>query len=146
MGRNDKKPKVANLNKNPKSKDINTQLKGESYDSLYGKIAFLEVTSTHCCISQWHGIELKNLIECFKKIESLKWVDIYTDSGLNYERNKCISVPLPKSVPTDVKLYSMRVSQKMRIYGYRAQQYFYIIWFDKNHIICPENKKKSYPA
>lgn len=131
---------------NTNSKKINTELKENNYDLRKGRVAFENVSHSNCCISDWFGNELKQLVDCFKKIESLEWKDILGDEGLNFERNANIAIQLPKSLPKDVKLCSMRVNKKMRIYGYRAQEYFYIVWFDKGHEVCPMNKPKKYSA
>lgn len=139
--------------KNPKSTNnngkniLNTQVKGEDYNKRHGKIIFKNVNHhSKCKIEKWQGKELTSLIECFKKIESLTWNEIFENEGLNWERNKNIAIPLPENFPNDAKLCSMRVSKKMRIYGYRSEEYFCIIWFDKNHEVCPENKVKKYSA
>lgn len=125
---------------------INTELKEENYDNKKGRIAFSSVSHSQCPISDWQGEELKSLIETFKNIESLSWKEIMIDSGLKWERNKNIAIPLPNDFPQDANLCSMRVSKKMRIYGYRAQEYFYIVWFDRNHEVCPIGKQKRYKA
>lgn len=136
--------KVTNLNS---SKDkIDTNLKEINYDYRLGKIAFSSVCHNKCCISNWFGDELVSLVDTFKKVESMNWSDIFKDVGLKWERNKQISTKLPSDFPIDAKLCSLRVSGKMRLYGYRAQEYFYIVWFDKNHEICPEGKSKKYSA
>lgn len=140
----EKKHKKTNNN----GKNIsNTQVKGEDYNKRHGKIIFKNVNHHNKCkISKWQGNELTSLIDCFKKIESLTWDEIFKDDGLNWERNANIAIQLPTNFPTDAKLYSMRVSKKMRIYGYRSEEYFCIIWFDRNHEVCPENKAKKYIA
>jgi hypothetical protein len=125
---------------------IKTDLKETNYDFRRGKFAFEFVCDNRCCLSDWQGQELKLLIDSFKKVEKLTWQEIFVDQGLKWERNKNIAIPLPNQLPKDTKLCSFRVNQKMRIYGYRAQELFYIVWFDKNHIVCPEGKSKKYPA
>jgi hypothetical protein len=39
----------------------------------------------------------------------------------------------PDTLEKDITLSSIRVTQKFRIIGYRQEQYFYIVWFDRNH-------------
>ena len=127
-------------------RDIRTELNDVDYNLRKGKVAFENVVHNGCSITDWQGSELKLLIESFKKLETLTWKQILLDNGLNYERNKFIAIPLPSEFPNDAKLCSFRVNQKKRIYGYRAQEFFYIIWFDKNHIVCPMNKPKKFTA
>ncbi len=82
----------------------------------------------------------------FQKIEKLSWKQIQSDPGLNFERNKNIALPLPSNFPPDASLCSVRVNQKIRLYGYRVREFFYIVWFDKNHKVCPMGKSKKYTA
>jgi hypothetical protein len=41
------------------------------------------------------------------------------------------------------EMYSVRVTGKERIYTIRHGQVFHIIWFDKDHEICPSRKKHT---
>lgn len=120
-----------------------TQLK-TSYDDDFGRFAFSSVCENHCLLEDWQKAELERLIYCFKKIESLTWKQIKKDSGLDYESHSYIAVPRPQTLPPDASLDSIRVNLKMRLFGYRTQNVFNIIWFDKNHIVCPEDKTKKY--
>ena len=43
---------------------------------------------------------------------------------------------LPISFSKDIIVVSMRVSKKFRIIGFREKEFFYIVWFDKNHTTC----------
>ena len=61
----------------------------------------------------------------------LKWRDIKTYPGLKFENLPNISKP--DNIDKDITLNSMRVNQKFRISGYRQEEFFYVVWFDKNH-------------
>ena len=37
------------------------------------------------------------------------------------------------SIEKDITLSSIRISKSFRLIGYRNEQYFYIVWFDRNH-------------
>ena len=142
-----KKVKIKEVQISTKGKSINTSLKSIDYDSMSGKVAFESVVHNKTCsISDWNGREFKLLIDCFQKIEKLSWKQIQSDPGLNFERNKNIALPLPSNFPPDANLCSIRVNQKMRLYGYRVREFFYIVWFDKNHLVCPMGKSKKYTA
>ena len=143
----DKKKIKSQATKLNNSKDkIDTNLNDIDYNKRKGRIAFSSVCHNKCSISKWQGKELTSLIDTFKKIEESKWEDILIDAGLQWKRDKHIAFKLPDNLPEDVKLHSMRVDGKMRIFGYRAQEYFYIVWFDKNHEVCPEGKNKIHTA
>lgn len=78
--------------------------------------------------------ELKAFIAFAKKIESLPWRSIKTLDGFNYENLP--SLKKPDNLGEDVILSSLRVSKKFRIIGFREKQFFYIVWFDRNHKTC----------
>jgi hypothetical protein len=115
-----------------------------NYNECCGRFAFLNVCNRHCLLSEWRGGELDDLISCFKKVESSLWKNILKDDGLNYEKHHHIAFPLPSNFPPDAALDSIRVTQKMRLYGYRVDNVFYIIWFDREHSVCPAGKQKRY--
>jgi hypothetical protein len=76
--------------------------------------------------------ELKVFIQFAKKIEVKTWKDIkFNDNSLNYEIIKNKQLPLNSNGIIDME--SLRVDGKFRVVGYRDSEYFYIVWFDKNH-------------
>ena len=76
--------------------------------------------------------ELKEFIFFAKKFESLPWRSIKTYKGFKFENIPEISAP--SNIEKDITLSSLRVSEKFRIIGYRQGDYFYIVWFDRNHL------------
>lgn len=120
-----------------------TQIQGKSYDDDKGRIGFSKVCDRRCKLEEWQGKELSILLDCFQKIEKLTWKEIIQDNGLHYEPHvKHTAYRTPDTFPEDTSLASLRVDSKKRIYGFRAQDTFYVIWFDKNHEVCPLNKSK----
>ena len=115
-----------------------------NYNEAHGKFTFSSVCDHNCLLSGWQKDELQQLIGCFKKVERLLWKEILKDPGLNYESHKFIDLARPEKLPPDASLDSIRVSQRMRLYGYRTQDVFNIIWFDREHIVCPEGKTCRY--
>lgn len=76
--------------------------------------------------------ELRSFIAFAKKIEKQTWRQIkFDDKGFNYETIK------QKKLPTNsngvIAMESLRVNGKFRVEGYRDNEFFYIIWFDRNH-------------
>ena len=67
---------------------------------------------------QWQMVELEKaerhaLISTFRKLLSLEWDELYTHPGLNWEAVKDVEGPQGQT------LYSLRVTQKMRLLGWR---------------------------
>lgn len=75
--------------------------------------------------------ELKAFISFAKLFEKLPWRTIKTYSSLKYETIP--ELKNPDNIDKDITLCSTRVTQKFRIIGYRQEEYFYIVWFDRNH-------------
>jgi len=136
-----KKPKKS---KSGKISNNATQSTATSYDEFHARFAFAKTCSNNCLLKDWQKNELQSLMSSFKKIEGMQWKEIKKDQGLDYETITTFNVKLPDSFPPDVGLKSLRVDQKRRLYGYRVQDTFYIIWFDKDHIVCPLGKKRKY--
>ena len=78
--------------------------------------------------------DIKRFISYAKKVESLKWQQIKTHHGLNYETLN--NMTIPDYIDNDVSIKSMRVDGKFRVIGYRSEEFFYILWFDNNHETC----------
>ena len=131
-----KKPKQQASKISPKATELTL-----NYNDKFGKFAFSSVCERYCLLSEWQKTELTELMSYFKKIEKLVWKNILKDEALNYESHDFVDIPIPESFPPDASLDSMRVTLKMRVYGYRTQDIFNIIWFDREHKVCPEGKK-----
>ena len=76
--------------------------------------------------------ELKEFISFAKKFESLPWRSIKMFKGFKFENIPNIS--MPDNLEKDITLTSLRVTEKFRLIGYRQEEYFYIVWFDRNHL------------
>lgn len=66
--------------------------------------------------------ELKSFIEFAKKAN---------DNSFNYETIKDLKLPVNSNGIIEAE--TLRVTKKFRLVGYRDNEYFYIVWFDKNH-------------
>ena len=62
----------------------------------------------------------------------MPWRSIKTYKGFKFENIP--EIPLPNNIEKDITLSSLRASEKFRIIGYRQEDYFYIVWFDRNHL------------
>ncbi len=76
--------------------------------------------------------ELKEFIFFAKKFESLPWKSIKTYKSFKFENIP--EILKPSNIEKDITLSSLRASEKFRIIGYRQEDYFYIVWFDRNHL------------
>ena len=74
--------------------------------------------------------DLKAFINFAKRFENLPWGLIKNYIGFKFENIPNLKVP---NNTLDENICSLRVSQKFRLIGFRKENAFNIIWFDKNH-------------
>ncbi|HLO48869.1 MAG TPA: hypothetical protein VK211_10685 [Kamptonema sp.] len=123
-----------------------TQLaESSSTDEEHPSFRFTYADKNRWLLSDWTSQEINELIEGLKKIEKYTWGQIKGHGskkrgesvGTGYKLiNK--HPTLPENVPEDVRLSEMRIDEKKRIFGFRLKSVYYIIWFDRNHEVCPE--------
>lgn len=112
--------------------------------SGYPVLSFKHVSDNHCLLSDWISTEIKELISTFKMLEEVPWNKLHS-TGLRLKAIDSFSKPLPPYISPDETIYEIRVCQKKRVFGYRTDDIFRVIWFDRNHEICPEGKStKTY--
>lgn len=109
------------------------QLTNENSDN---KKCILKFSMCHDKYPLWElqKEDLKEFIKFAKKVESMEWKDIKRDKGLRYE--ELDNYDKPDNISNDVTIHSMRLSQKSRIIGYRQDECYFIVWFDKSHKTC----------
>lgn len=88
--------------------------------------------------------ELKELHNFLKMISKMTWKQIRISDGLEYKTipRDSLSCSVPKSVPDDARIDEIRVTQAHRIFGFRVESVFNVVWFDPTHGVVPQGKKK----
>lgn len=117
----------------------------ENADEQHPSFRFEYTDENRWLLSDWQSSEIDDLIHGLKKIERYTWAQIKSQGskqrggsvGCGY---KLITnhPKLPESISEDVKLSEMRVDERKRIFGFRVGSIYYIVWFDRNHSVCPE--------
>ena len=94
------------------------------------------------CLSACNADQLRSVANTLRVMTTLSWQEIYRSarkgvgkSGLAWTpyHDRAIRRPRPDTIPAEVKLAGIRVSEKFRILGYRLEDTFYVIWFDPSH-------------
>ena len=88
-------------------------------------------------LAHWTKEELEDLLSFFDKMEQRTWEQIIQapgDKGLGYKHISSVSPP--EHVSPDRKIHEARVCRTKRVFGYREDNVFNIIWFDRTHDIC----------
>ena len=114
-------------------------------DHLKPSFRFTYADENRWHLSEWKADEIKELIRDLKKIENHTWLQ--TKEQRSKKRGDSVGCGfkiiqnhphLPNAVSEDVTISEMRIGQKKRIFGFRAESHYYIIWFDRDHSVCPE--------
>jgi len=67
------------------------------------------------------------VLNTFKKIRQLHWEQLYRDPGLRWE-----SI-LSRSGPGNQRIYSLRITQRVRAVGYRDGQFLRLLSLHPDH-------------
>jgi len=114
-----------------------------STDDQNPSFRFTAVDDNRWLLSDWNSAEINDLISALKKFEKYTWAQIKSQgSKTRGESVGCgfkiiqSSPKLPENVSEDVTLSEMRVDLKKRIFGFRVDSTYFIIWFDRKHDVC----------
>lgn len=95
------------------------------------------------------------LIRKLKHFESMKWRDIFLANGGKSRGTNNHHIPInnmikpaqqrAKEINIDVhqELFSLRFNGTERILGVLTNGEFHMVWYDKNHEICPSSKRNT---
>lgn len=98
------------------------------------------------CISTWSTEELKSFSQFCTKIRQMTWPDIYRSggsvghkTGLGYTPHKDVK-KLPenaelKNLSQDITWFELRITEKVRVHGFRATDAFFLVYLDREHSI-----------
>lgn len=94
-----------------------------------------------------HTIDMKEFLDKIFENQKLSWQEI--------RNNKSHEVELDQIIPEARKrleeieqdeiatLYSLRLTGRMRIWGIKDNNIFWILWWDPHHEVCPSLKKHT---
>lgn len=78
-----------------------------------------------------------------EKISKYRWQEVYNTGGKGQNKSGFGFTPIelskyPKSdfrgrLSPDITIFELRVSQKIRVHGFRDKAVLYICWLDKDH-------------
>lgn len=108
----------------------------------YPVFSFIHVSDKHCPLSNWRGKELNELIVTLQTMEQLTWDNMKAHKGLNIKPITKFAKPLPQRVSPDETIFEVKVCEVKRIFGYRTGNVFRVLWFDREHEVCPWRKVK----
>ena len=145
-----KKNKINKPQQKQKQKPVAEQISAQlsllgSTDGERPSFRFTYADQNRWLLSDWTSSEINDLIQGLKRIEKYTWEQIKGQGSK--KRGESVGTgykwitshpELPALVPDDAKLSEMRIDNTKRIFGFRAGAIYYIIWFDRDHSVCPE--------
>lgn len=99
------------------------------------------------CLSRCSKDEIRGYKDCVRKLSSMEWNEVLRSSGKGenkaglaftpYSDNALKGVTRPSRIDPGLQICAVRASGKMRLFGFRIRQTYYILWYDRNHEIVP---------
>lgn len=111
--------------------EFNYNLNTNNNDNKTGVLKFSQCDEKYP-LQELQKDELKAFISFAKTFEKLPWNTIRRYKGFKFE--SIPQIEKPNNIQKDITFNSIRISEKFRIIGYRQEEYFYIVWFDRNHL------------
>lgn len=137
MSKKKRKPKIGTNNYSIDGRKISSKAfeasKGESSEHKSLVFSFAYTCPNHFQLSDWQHEELKGLINKLRDFSNMKWSEIRKIKGFKPVDHSTFSQPLPKNISPEVTILEFRTSGRARVFGFRLEETFYIIWFDRNH-------------
>jgi hypothetical protein len=99
----------------------------------------------------WRGVQiilaLSDIVPKLHDFESMNWGDIEGKTGSHFVKVSDLCNEARDRLTTMDEdadsLFSLRLTNKMRIWGIRDLAIFRLIWWDPEHSVCPSLKKNT---
>ncbi|NTG20648.1 hypothetical protein G6L00_09405 [Agrobacterium rhizogenes] len=98
------------------------------------------------CFSSWTSDEMKAFSTFVEKLRTSKWQTIFNSGGsIGQKTGFALTLLEPSNYPQenqtldslsqDIKLFELRVDQKIRVHGFRCHDGFFLVYLDREHRI-----------
>jgi hypothetical protein len=107
---------------------------------------FHDITRPEYCLSSWSSSEIRRTLECLKDISSKPLSEILSQRRVyHFYDTSWERTVEPGSFPNEranaLQAFHFALvgvnQQKARVYGALQKNIFYIVWFDRDHLIQP---------
>lgn len=115
-------------------------------------LSFRYAEKGNTCLSVCAKDDVREVVDCLRQLTTMDWQQVLQTGGKGPNKAGLAYTPYPdealtKSRPIwlaqDVKIASIRGSSSVRVFGAYIDHIFYVIWFDPEHDIVPQNKNRS---
>jgi hypothetical protein len=100
------------------------------------------------CWSKLEPGELLQIIQRLKNLENVPWSEIERTTGSHpVSKTKFIKAAKERLIEIEQddvdELFSLRITNVIRIWGIRVNEEFHFLWCDPKHEVCPSTKKHT---
>ncbi|MDE7117406.1 MAG: hypothetical protein K2O61_02045 [Bacteroidaceae bacterium] len=126
--------------------DVNVDAFDKSGNNTLVFISIKNIQPQYQCFSDWNKTELSKFWEFNKQLHKMTWQQVYATAskedkrGLAYTvipREKYGTNAFVSTLDKEIKMFELRVDNKIRVHGYRMNATFYLCFLDREHKICP---------
>lgn len=114
-------------------------LDARTVDRVTG-FAFVDCDPHHYPLWRCNEAELRGLVNLCRTVEQLPWPEVLTHGGLRPKTIDRAQFPAPLQATMDgclspdvAKITELRAGGRARVFGYRINAVFYLLWFDHLH-------------
>lgn len=94
----------------------------------------------HCMQLTWSGLATDTVADGHKR---LKNISVNSFSSFARKRLNELDSTLLGFVEDPDELTRLAFSSVVRLWGYRIDDVFYILWYDREHKVCPSSKRHT---
>lgn len=97
--------------------------------------------SNAMCLSDCQNAEIREYMNALRILCDMDWITACRHGGL---RPKPIAdtslhkVVRPQTLDQNIPIFEFRATQTARCFGGKQDFTFFVLWFDRNHDICPD--------
>lgn len=115
--------------------------------TIFLSLRFLQ--KDHECFSNWDKTEMNIFWKFNSEIHEKTWTMVYSTarktnkSGLAYTQLPISTYPTSEfknQLSKDITLFELRLTDKIRVHGFRHKSIFYLCWLDKSHTITSKKQ------
>lgn len=105
-------------------------------------ISIKHLQSNFECFCDWSKSDMGFFWNFNNFLHSLTWEQVYSTSRKNYKagvaytvisRSRYIKIPFIKSLSPEITMFELRVSDRIRVHGFRDKSIFNLCILDKDH-------------
>lgn len=91
------------------------------------------------CLSDCDRNEIKQVVKGLKTMSGLTWPQMGALDWKQYEDSALGGAVRPREISPDVRIGRIAPNRVIRIFGFRHEHYFFVLWFDRRHNIVPSD-------